>query len=182
MAPEFTSYAVAEAMFVLARSQDIVIAVKNSEQRTLEERERVERGLCRSLVLELAAFVPVSTFVLLTTVRHMLPQDWMAAPAAYGLLGMIAYAFPFVSFQKVVMMSALRTLRNFHDVLSQAERTKLDTAPKKKNRTKGQNAGGDGSGEDITESLQGLGALQGDGQTEGPEGKHGRTKKAGGVK
>lgn len=107
-------------------------AVKTSEQRTEAENQRVKRGLLRSLVLEALAFVPVSTFVVLATLRYMLPKDWMASAAAYSLLGMISYAFPLVAFKQAVTIWVMRSLKGFYEVLSEAERKELDLASKPK--------------------------------------------------
>jgi hypothetical protein len=124
--PEWLTLAVAEGMFLLARGQDIVVAAKNDVQRSVAEQERVRHGLFRSLILEFLLFVPVSAFMVLVTLRYMLPNEWMASPAAYGLLGMVSYAFPFMSFKEMVTRWALHSLKGFYDALSPAERAELD--------------------------------------------------------
>ena len=47
----------AELIFILARSADILIALKSEEQRTSVERQRMKRGLLRSIVFEGLLFV-----------------------------------------------------------------------------------------------------------------------------
>jgi hypothetical protein len=70
----------------------------------------------------------------------MLPKEWMTSQAAYGLLGMVAYAFPFVSFKKAVTIWAMRSLKGFYEVLSQTERAELEAASQQ-NASSVQNGG-----------------------------------------
>src|SRR6476620_1956252 len=50
----------AELTALLVRARDVVIVSKTDLQRTAQERERVNRGLVRSLLLEGVLFVPCS--------------------------------------------------------------------------------------------------------------------------
>jgi hypothetical protein len=120
------SYAVAEAAFILGRRQDITAAIKTSAQRTNAENERMTHGMVRSIVLDMFAFTPISTFVILETLKYTLPSTLLAWDGAYGMLGLLAYALPFMAVKRIVMAYTMRSLRAFHDVVSEAERAELE--------------------------------------------------------
>lgn len=125
MASSGITFAVAEAICLLARAEDITVLAKRRGQRTQAEEERVHRGLTRSVGLELILFVPASTFVVLETIRYTLPTRWMDHPALSGALGVISFGFPWETFRIMFTRWALKSLKEFYDVLSEAEHAEL---------------------------------------------------------
>jgi len=108
-----------ELFLVITRSREITILVKKPTQRTEEEQKNVERGLFRSILLELLLFVPASVvlvLLLLPLARNKFvsfftsPGSWMAA---YSLVGLISYGFPFAAVRQIVTRVALHTLQEF---------------------------------------------------------------------
>jgi hypothetical protein len=128
MASALMTLGVASATCILARTQDILVIAKSKGQRTPAEAERIERGLLKSLILDFSVFVPASTFVVLATIAPMLPKGWVGSDARDGLLGVLAYAFPLLSFKKAVTVWVMRSLKSFYEVLSETERAQLDGA------------------------------------------------------
>lgn len=114
------AFVCAELSFILVRSQDIQIILKSQMQRTNIEQYQVDRGLGRSLLLELLLFVPASVTLVLF-IAPLLSDYIIKAeePTSsqhrmfYALLGMISYGFPFATLRRVLTRIALKTLQEF---------------------------------------------------------------------
>jgi hypothetical protein len=115
-------YLGAELYAVLARSRDIVVVVKGQARRTAREEKEVKSGLTASVVLELLLFVPVSaTLVLLISPLLLTRMSWSAESprmqtAAYSLLGIVSYGFPFAAIRTVITRMAANTLAQFASI------------------------------------------------------------------
>jgi hypothetical protein len=114
----------AELLVIILRSKDIIILVKTNSQRTATEQREIDRGLLRSIVLEMLLFVPASVALFVLICRpYALTLDRVRllasvhAHAFDGLLGIVSYIFPFAAFRRVVREMALRTLRNFAQIV-----------------------------------------------------------------
>src|ERR1041385_1060194 len=114
----------AELLMIILRARDITVLLKTKQQRTAKEQREVNQGLLRSIALEIFLFIPASV-VLFT---------WICRPFALkverikilvstpghafdGLLGIISYVFPFAVVRRIVSETALRTLRNFAQIV-----------------------------------------------------------------
>lgn len=126
-------YAVASAELfsLLARAGAIRILIKAPDQRTADEEHRRQHGLGRGLLLEFLALVPASC-VLALWLSTPLIDRWLDARstasslrAAYTLLGICSYGFPFATVKGTVTAIALTTLRNFSTLVSQQATTAL---------------------------------------------------------
>jgi hypothetical protein len=105
----------AELFFVLVRSKDITTLVKRPLQRSVHEQHRFARGLLRSVVLEMAVFVPASAALLLL-ISPLFVWPSVIAPhphAAFTLLGIASYGFPFATVKRFITRAALNTLKEF---------------------------------------------------------------------
>src|SRR5260221_13726266 len=86
----------AELYALLVRHRELTILIKSASQRTFSERMEVERGLCRSVILELVLFVPASSILVLTIISPVVMQRFCSrAPetlcvAIFGLLGVLS--------------------------------------------------------------------------------------------
>lgn len=128
--PALLTFISAELLCLLVLSGEIRIICKRPSQRSSSEQKQVERGLPRSILLELLLFVPVSVALALLVVRPllkgMLPQlSLFQEPATfYSLLGVASYGFPFATVKRAVTRMALRTLSEFASVVHEQEATK----------------------------------------------------------
>jgi hypothetical protein len=134
--PELITLLAADLYVVLTRARDIEILVKRTSQRQAREQKEVERGLLRSLLLELFLFVPTSVVLVLMVVGPLLMQSPVmskASPkiiaASYGLLGVASYGFPFATLRRVVTKMALNTLQQFASVVHQEASPRGEEAP-----------------------------------------------------
>src|SRR6516165_5595580 len=111
----------AELFLFLVRKREITILVKSVAQLSATEKREKERGLARSVLLEVLFFVPASLALFFVVVRPLLMLSPMktvltshlVSPSASGLLGLLSYQFPFAAVRKLVTLSALHTLRSF---------------------------------------------------------------------
>lgn len=117
--PWLITLAASELFLVIVRSKDITILFKKSTQRTNEERLNVERGLLRSIILELLIFAPASSalVLLLLPLIHSRFDSLFNSPstaiAAYALVGLVSYGFPFAAVRRIATTVALNTLKEF---------------------------------------------------------------------
>lgn len=124
-----TSLVCAELFLVIVRTREITVLVKSDSQRTIVERREVARGLCRSIVLEMCIFIPVSVFLVVVIVRPfllLLPalSGFRTEPlrsALSGAIGVVSYQFPFATIRKVITQSALKTLQRFASIAIKSE-------------------------------------------------------------
>ena len=114
----------AELLVLILRSKDILVLVKTRQQRTPTEQKEVDRGLMRSIILEMLLFVPASVLLFSLICRpYALTFSRIRSLAAIsnhafdGLLGIMSYVFPFATFRKLATELALRTLRNFAEIV-----------------------------------------------------------------
>ncbi len=114
----------AELLVIILRSQDFIVLLKTKQQRTPAEQREVERGLLRSIVLEMFLFVPASVTLFVVICRpyllHLSRIRSLASISDHafdGLLGAISYVFPFAAFRRMVRELSLRTLRNFAQIV-----------------------------------------------------------------
>jgi hypothetical protein len=119
----------AELAFLLARSNDFLISVKSSTQRTPLEQKRVASGVRRSLVLEALVMVPTSA-VLLFQLSPLLPFERLLPAripesATASLLGICSYGFPFVAIKRITLRIALNALREFASITSHISSTSV---------------------------------------------------------
>jgi hypothetical protein len=115
--PFIVSFLCAELFFLITRSSDIIIVCKRETQRNQQEKSSVRKCLIRSLLLEALVFVPASVALMLITVFPLisdrLPLIGEKEVAWYGVIGVIAYGFPFATIRRVVTKMALNTLKEF---------------------------------------------------------------------
>jgi len=120
----------AELLFLLTRSQDLIVLCKSRKQRTPAEKARFDAGLGRSLVLEFLVFVPASA--LLVLLLSPLVLDHLAVSAnrsgVYALLGVMSYGFPFSGLKQIATAMALRTLREFATIAAEPVKAELAKA------------------------------------------------------
>ena len=123
----------AELIFILARSADILIVLKSEEQRTSVERQRMKRGLFRSIVFEGLLFVPSSSALLiLLSPLLLIRYSSQDAPtmAVNALIGVVSYGFPFTAVRRIVTIVALNTLREFANIVpNQISETQTNGVP-----------------------------------------------------
>jgi len=129
---QLVTLASSELVFLLTRSNDVLIACKAPLQRTPAEQLRVKRGLVRSLGLEATFLVPASaTLVILLAPllgfdsNHGLSSSPEAKAA---LLGVISYGFPFGALKRMAQRMALSTLREFASIQQQPADLELQKA------------------------------------------------------
>lgn len=124
--PSFlASFICAELFFLVTRSSKIILVIKNKSQRTPEENTEVQNGLKRSLFLEALLFIPASVTLFLLTVFPLISDSLLKVndnkEAWYGLVGIIAYGFPFLTVRQIVSKVALKALQEFADIASGKE-------------------------------------------------------------
>jgi len=93
--------------FVLMNAMDFKTLIKREEQRTQTERQAVQEGLPRLVLLEMLLFVPASAALLLLVMpvftHNVSALDVLAKGSArervalYALMGIISYGFPFAA-------------------------------------------------------------------------------------
>jgi len=100
---------------MLVKSGDLKNLAKRNGQRTAAERQRVTRGLLRSLLLECLVFVPASAILLLLLAPLMVSATTTTERirAVHVLLGIVSYGFPFATVRTIVTRTALNTLKEF---------------------------------------------------------------------
>ena len=105
----------AELLFLIIRSNDLVIIVKKRIQRLETEQQRVNNGLCRSIIFEALVIVPASSFLVYLISPLIIPQSFLVENpvATYALIGVVSVGFPFVAIKELVKRVALNTLREF---------------------------------------------------------------------
>jgi len=125
--PPTWAYAVvsAELFSLLARAAAIRILIKKPAQRDALETKQWRQGLGRGLLLEFLVFVPASC-VLAIWLSTPFIDRWLdprsaasSFRAAYTLLGVCSYGFPFATVKAIVTTIALTTLRSFSTLVSQ---------------------------------------------------------------
>lgn len=126
----FFTFIGAFLFFLIARSQEITIVLKESSQRTSDEEYRVKRGLRRSLILEIFMFVPVSALLIILITPLLLPftqieDQEQKRYAWYTLLGIVSYGFPFAAIKELIIKIALRTLNEYATITSEFKREKI---------------------------------------------------------
>ena len=118
--PQAATFLAAELLCLVIRANDIQVLVKRKPQRIQSEQRRVERGLLRSLVLEILVFVPASAYLILLIEPLILPEHWTGEGvpkiAVYSTLGLVSYGFPFAAFRRVMTHLALKTLQEFASI------------------------------------------------------------------
>ena len=123
----------AELIFILVRSADILILLKSEEQRTGVERQRMKRGLLRSIVFDGLLFVPSSSALLiLLSPLLLIRYSSQDAPtmAVNALIGVVSYGFPFTAVRRIVTIVALNTLREFANIVpNQISETQTNGVP-----------------------------------------------------
>jgi len=114
----------AELLMIILRARDITVLLKTKQQRTAKEQKEVSQGLLRSIALEMLLFIPASVTLFAwicrpfaLTVERIKVLASTPGHAFDGLLGIISYVFPFAVFRRVVREIALRTLRNFAQIV-----------------------------------------------------------------
>jgi hypothetical protein len=117
LSPEVWTFVAAELVLVLARSRDLTVLIKSKAQRTRLEQQDVNRGLLRGLFLEALLFVPASSLLLLLLSPVVLPVTMSSSTpsttAAYALVGIASYGFPFAAIKRAITRIAANTLREF---------------------------------------------------------------------
>ena len=117
--PRAMIYVGAILLCILVRSQDITIVLKRKSQRTPNEQKKVDRGLGRSILLELLIYVPVSGTLVLLGVAPILTgpfsdQNSLQKGVTFNtLLGIASYGFPFASLRAIITKFALLTLSKY---------------------------------------------------------------------
>jgi len=115
LSPEAWTFVAAELVLVLARSRELTVIIKSKAQRTRLEQHDVNGGLHRRLFLEALLFIPASSLLLLLPARVVLPATMSSrtpsTTAAYALIGIASYGFPFAAIQRAITRIALNTLR-----------------------------------------------------------------------
>ncbi len=113
----------AELLFFLVRNKEIMVVLKTAAQRTKIEQLQVNRGLVRSLLLEILLFVPASAALMLILIRpFILPHissDKDVILATHGLMGVTSYGFPFGTVRAVMTRLSLKLLTEFAAVTLQ---------------------------------------------------------------
>jgi hypothetical protein len=114
------TFIASELLLLIARARGIDILVRSRAQRTATEQRTVDRGLVRSLFLEILLFVPASVVLALLILPPFLTAKfpWLISLPAnriafYALMGTISYGFPFATIRLVVTRVALHTLQEF---------------------------------------------------------------------
>lgn len=112
----------AELLFLIVRSSDIQMLAKRTKQRTKREQQCVERGLLRSVILEIIMFVPASAALLVFVAPVIIPESFSSAPtsqsAFYAMMGIVSYGFPFAILRRLISRMALQTLKEFSELVS----------------------------------------------------------------
>lgn len=114
--PQIATFIAAELLFLIMRSRDITVVCKSETQREVREQQQVDRGLLRSLVLELFVFVPASAGLVVMIAPIMFASFLKESGylfSVYTFLGIVSYGFPFGLVKRVVTRIALKTLREF---------------------------------------------------------------------
>ena len=111
-----TALAAAELLLLIIRSKDIIALAKSASQRTETESLEISRGLGRSIVLEIALFVPASA-LLLTLISPIVfgsvgNSDELYS-ARYALIGIASYGFPFATIKKTLTDTAMKLLQAY---------------------------------------------------------------------
>jgi hypothetical protein len=130
MTDEIALFLSAELVFLLTRASDLIVLAKNNAQRTPAEKEKMRRGLPRSIVLEAFVFVPASAGLILLLAPFAPPArlpDEAVVPtnsahqirtAYHALLGVASYGFPFATIRKLVSRMAANAIREFASIAS----------------------------------------------------------------
>ena len=133
MAPELVTFCSAEAIFLLTRSREIRILIKSKRQRTSQENKETDRGILRSIVLEMLIFVPVSAelalmlFPIILRVSRSIESAVTTGSkelvrAIYGLLGIVSYGFPYATLRRIITRIALSSLKEFSCIADEEHR------------------------------------------------------------
>lgn len=110
---EAFAYLSATLFLLLARSRDLTILVKSRKQRTEDEQKEVDRGMLRSIMLEVVVFVPASATLALLVVLPLLESKIPNTRTAYAMVGLVSYGFPFAAMRAIVVRIAQNTLKEF---------------------------------------------------------------------
>ena len=112
------SLGVAELFLVLASRREIQIIFKKRDQKTKLEKQEVARGLSRSVLLDAVIFVPVSVLLMLAGVKPwvvaIFPEE---SVRVYGVYGAVAFGFPFAIFRRLIITTALKTMKDFASIV-----------------------------------------------------------------
>ena len=113
----------AELLLLLVRNKEFLIVVKRANQRTATEQKQMDRGLLRSLAVEIFVLVPASAVLMLVIVRPFvlkhIAADTDFVYATYGMLGIVSYGFPFGTIRAIAVRMSLKMLTDFAAVTLQ---------------------------------------------------------------
>jgi len=109
-------YLSATLLLFLVRSRDLTILVKSRKQRTEDEQKEVDRGMLRSIMLEVVVFVPASATLALLVILPLLESKIPDSRAGYAMVGLASYGFPFAAIRAIVVKIAKNTLKEFAGV------------------------------------------------------------------
>lgn len=129
--PQILTFIGAELIFLLVRSQDFIIILKSKSQRSSLEQHQIDRGLFRGIFVEAFLFVPASAALILLISPILLPSNFLqnqsSVSAAYTLIGVASYGFPFATVKRIITRLALNTLREFVKLLPEKEQSGSQT-------------------------------------------------------
>ncbi len=112
----------ATLFFLIAKSKDIFIVIKDESERSEEEAIKIKQGLLKSLLLEVFVFVPASTLLMLLiaplVIQTQLSQmDVSKKIASYTLVGVLSYGFPFSTIRSIVQQMAFAILKEYGQIM-----------------------------------------------------------------
>jgi hypothetical protein len=123
--------AASDLSVLLVRYRELNILIKSKQQRSPLEQQETERGLFRSVVLELLLFAPASVTLMCMAMRPVLLKvpfflslQETSPISFYSWLGILSYGFPFVALRRTVTRIALNSLKEFASI-SQEEHSTL---------------------------------------------------------
>jgi hypothetical protein len=101
-----------------------VALAKSRSQRSKKEQHGVDRGLARSVVLELLVFVPASATLVCLLAPALARGDVIGNPVLsnpiYAVLGIASYGFPFATVRRIVQRCALKAIQEFAEITKEA--------------------------------------------------------------
>ena len=134
--PEISILLTAEVLLVLSRARDITIIAKKKSQRTDPERDKIDLGLARAILLEIVIFVPFSAALVLWVVAPFIQPAWIGREAHdhvfYGLLGLASYGFPFTAIRRFIIRVTVNVMKEAlrlpHDASEAEQEAEAETA------------------------------------------------------
>lgn len=125
----------AELFFLLARNSDIIKVLKKDNQRTEQEKLQVKQGLRRALFSEAFLFLPASIILFRLTVFYLIADRLLDSKPCivfwYAAMGIAAYGFPFEALRSFVKIVALKSIKEFSEVLARADAQKATNRKEK---------------------------------------------------